>query len=128
MNQPFAQPTLQPIHADDSDYASLLALAIAPAEAELGKSVRVDVERFDRLGHWAFVLGKLEEPGGGRIDYSNTPYAASAAAGSKSDVFVALLRQHDDSWTTVAHATGPSDVAWLPWPEEHGAPRALLGF
>jgi len=28
----------------------------------------------------------------------------------------------------VDFAIGPGDVAWLGWPQEHAAPRALFGF
>lgn len=32
------------------------------------------------------------------------------------------------TWVVVDHAIGPGDVAWLEWPQEHAAPRALFGF
>ncbi|KLI99643.1 hypothetical protein WQ56_11870 [Luteimonas sp. FCS-9] len=31
-------------------------------------------------------------------------------------------------WTLLDHAIGPSDVAWLTWPDTHAAPRHLFGF
>ena len=71
-----------------------------------------------------------------------------------SDVYVALLRTQppadatgdarsdaptdDDAsregataatrWTVLDHAIGPSDVAWLTWPQRYAAPRQLFGF
>lgn len=32
------------------------------------------------------------------------------------------------TWIVLDHAIGPGDVAWLAWPQEHAAPRALFGF
>lgn len=128
MNQSFVQPTLQPIEPHDPAYGHLLSLAKAPAEHDLGKTVDIDADRLDRLGHWAFLLGQLCDVGDDRIDYSDTPYAETASEGGRSNVYAALFKQHDDDWSIVAHATGPTDVAWLSWPEEHGAPGALFGF
>src|SRR5690606_15448052 len=58
-------------------------------------------ERMDRLGGWAFVLGTMRAPGGGRPDLSGTRFAEASAQGAMSDVYVVLLRHEQDS--------GPAD-------------------
>ncbi|MBB6599908.1 hypothetical protein [Luteimonas sp. MC1825] len=163
MNPAFAQATPRQMQAGDDGYALLLETAGAPLQARLGHAVSLDVERLDRLGNWAFVLGTLRAAGGGRFDYQGTPFAAAAAQGGMSDVYVALLRREPDAgdadqaaaaapaeaaardqagvegaddggfppggrWTVLDFAIGPGDVAWLGWPQEHAAPRALFGF
>ncbi|MEN4902420.1 hypothetical protein [Luteimonas sp. TWI662] len=154
MSHAFAQSTVAPQHPGAPGYDVLLDAATAPLRSALGDRVVVEVERLDRLGDWAFLQGTLRAPGGGRPDYAGTPYAERAAAGGMSDVYVALLRAQpaqssadedarepptDDGasteldpptprWTVLDHAIGPSDVAWLTWPETHAAPRQLFGF
>jgi hypothetical protein len=154
MSHAFAQSTVAPQHPGAPGYDALLEAATAPLRSALGDRVVVDVERLDRLGDWAFLQGTLRAPGGSRPDYAGTPYAERAAAGGMSDVYVALLRAqpaptnaadaaseappHDGTpmdanpatsqWTVLDHAIGPSDVAWLTWPQTHAAPRQLFGF
>ncbi len=166
MNPAFAQATPRQMQAGDAGYALLLETASAPLHERLGQDVTLDVERLDRLGNWAFVLGSLRGSDGARFDYHGTPFAEAAAQGGMSDVYVALLRRAPDpdsadhaaaaapadaaardqagdatagdedtdgvapggSWTVLDYAIGPGDVAWLGWPQEHAAPRALFGF
>lgn len=187
MNPSFAQASPQAMHPGDPGYDLLLEAATTPLREALGDRVELDVERMDRIGEWAFVLGSLRAPGGGRPDYADTRFAEAASQGAMSDVYVALLRrEHDEPmtagedaarmaeaagsgqpdaadtsaapaetaaqdqaglqpggsrppvdatvfpaggrWRVLDHAIGPGDVAWLEWPREHAAPRALFGF
>ena len=158
MSATFPQAAPTALHAGDEGYPELLDAATAPLREVLGDRVVVEVERLDCLGRWAFLMGNMRTPGGERPDFRGTAYAAHAAAGSMSDVYVALLRrdppggtaaaadpdgdQEQDpeateaasclalpgEWVLLDHAIGPGDVAWLDWPGEHAAPRAVFGF
>lgn len=164
MPHAFAQSTVVPQQPGDPGYDALLAVATAPLRDAFGDTVTLDVERLDRLGHWAFLQATMRGAEGGRPDYAGTPYAERAQNGGMSDVYVALLRAapavsgddageasadppgtstgadadagdtgvhadaHPVRWTLVDHAIGPSDVAWLTWPQTHAAPRHLFGF
>lgn len=178
MNPSFAQANPQPLAAGDPVHDAVLGVAMTPLNTEFGRNVELAVERIDRLGNWAFVIGNMRSPGGGRIDVSGTRFADAAEQGAMSDVYVALLRREGDAagdasdgaresvaagagpaapaeaaardqaglpqedadaavaaeapqaghWTVVDFAIGPGDVAWLGWPQEHAAPRALFGF
>lgn len=92
MQPVFAQSTVEPQHPGNPGYDALLAAAVAPVDAAFGDRVKVEVERLDRVGRWAFLLGTLRGADGGKPDYSGTPYAERAASGGMSDVYVALLR------------------------------------
>ncbi|MBD7987867.1 hypothetical protein H9645_07475 [Luteimonas sp. Sa2BVA3] len=176
MNPSFAQASPQALVAGDPDQGAVLDAALAPLRAEFG-TVDLVVERMDRLGNWAFVIGDMRSPGGGRLDMSGTRFADAAEQGAMSSVYVALLRREGDAagdasdaatestaagagpaapaeaaardqaglqqedadpavaaetprgrWVVVDFAIGPGDVAWLGWPQEHAAPRALFGF
>lgn len=92
MQPAFAQSTVAPQHPGDPGYDTLLEAATAPVRAQFGDAVRVDVERLDRFGRWAFLQGALRGADGARPGYVGTPYAERAAQGGMSDVYVALLR------------------------------------
>ncbi|MCD9028901.1 hypothetical protein LDO26_11850 [Luteimonas sp. BDR2-5] len=92
MQPVFAQSTVEPQHPGNPGYDALLAAAVAPVHAAFGDSVKVEVERLDRLGRWAFLQGTLRAADGGMPDYTGTPYAERAATGGMSDVYVALLQ------------------------------------
>lgn len=94
MSTTFPQAGPQALHPDDVLYQPLLETATAPLRQLFGKRVVVEVERLDCLGRWAFLQGNMRTPGGQRPDFRGTDYADHAAAGSMSDVYVALLR-HD---------------------------------
>lgn len=95
MQPVFAQSTVSPQRPGDPGYDALLQAATEPLQARFGDAVRVDVERLDRLGRWAFLQGTMRAAEGGRPDYTGTPYAERAAQGGMSDVYVALLQATD---------------------------------
>ena len=93
MSATFPQAAPRALQAGDDGYQELLDAATAPLHEVLGDRVVVDVERLDCLGRWAFLMGNMRTPGGERPDFRGTRYAEHAAAGSMSDLYVALLRR-----------------------------------
>lgn len=130
----------------DAGYDALLALAAAEARAALGKDVSLRPQAVDRSGHWAFVLAQVREPGGAPLSLAGTSFAEAAEAGGVSDLLAVLFRARgeqpppddpaaesgqaaaDETWTVVDRTVLPADVAWLEWPQRHGAPSRLLGI
>src|SRR5690554_1839251 len=92
MNPSFAQATPQPMQPGDAGYEVVLDAATRPLREALGGHVELEVERMDRVGGWAFVLGNMRAPGGGRPDLSRTAFAEASAQGAMSDAYVVLLR------------------------------------
>ena len=92
MNPSFAQATPQPMQPGDAGYEVVLDAATRPLREALGGHVELEVERMDRVGGWAFVLGNMRAPGGGRPDLSGTAFAEASAQGAMSDAYVVLLR------------------------------------
>lgn len=128
---PLAPLSLQP---DDPLYRVLADLAAAGAQAALGKEIELEPEAVDRSGHWAFVRGRLRDPGGTALTLQGTAHEDAAAAGATSDLAVVLFRNGEsdggdpDGWRAIDQAILPTDVAWLDWPQRHGAPGRLLGI
>ncbi|MGY1459705.1 hypothetical protein ACW5F0_13855 [Luteimonas sp. A534] len=115
MNPSFAQATPQSMRPGDAGYDAMLEAATGPLRAALDGKVELDVERMDRLGSWAFVLGTMRAPGGGRPDLSGTRFAEASAQGAMSDVYVVLLRHEQDASPVddgeAVDATGDGDAA-----------------
>ncbi|WP_181776790.1 hypothetical protein [Amycolatopsis pittospori] len=136
MYTPSARSFPQSLNPGDPVRDAVLQAAFARLEDAFDDRVRVEVERLDRIGPWVFLQGTMRGTEIGRPYYAGTGWEARRADGVMSDVYVALLKKVDEravdndarSWRLADHAIGPTDVAWLTWPDEHEAPRALFGF
>ena len=96
-------------------------------EDELNQPVQFMVDQLKIQGDWAFYAGSVQRPDGRPIDFSKTRYASALENG----VFdgpgtFALLRRSAGAWRVVTFVVGPTDVAYLAWPDEHGAPMRLF--
>lgn len=114
---------------------AILRPALQDMAGQLGKPVRLQVKVLRTSGSWAFVKGIMTELNGESIHYQGTPFAPAAEHGAKSPVYAGLFRRADgapdgfpdgDGWRRVTSALGPTDVAWLHWDTEYGAPAALI--
>ncbi len=135
MYTPSARSFPEALSPGDPVREAVFQAATARLDEEFGDRVRVDAQQFDRLGPWAFLQGTMRGAEIGRPYYAGTVYEARRSDGVMSDVYVALLKKSDmgadndaRSWRLSDFAIGPTDVAWLTWPDEHEAPRALFGF
>jgi len=122
MTTALAAPTVE----DRAMRTALLDVARKPVSAALGKPVLFKVRQLRSAGRWAFLLADMEERSGAPLSYAGTPRADAAAHGMVSHAYAALLRQEAKGWTVVAHAIGPTDVAWENWSEDYGAPESLF--
>jgi len=92
-----------------------------------GQAVQFMVDRLRVQGDWAFYAGSIQQPNGRPIDFGKTRYASALENG----VFdgpgtYALLRRNGGRWRVVTFVIGPTDVAYLAWPDEYRAPAALF--
>ncbi|MGH3724015.1 MAG: hypothetical protein ACRDUS_07780 [Mycobacterium sp.] len=121
-----ADPGATALDPASPDGGAILAPAIADATAQLGKPVRLDVRSLKSAEGWAFLWSAMQEPDGGPIDYTGTPFAEPAANGVLSKKYVALLHQDEQGWAIVDKRVGPSDIAWAGWGAQYGAPAAIF--
>lgn len=136
MHTPSARSAPESLGPGDSVREAVLQAATARLGEAFGDRVQVEVEHLNRIGPWVFLQGRMHGTDGGRPYYAGTVYESRRADGVMSDVYVALLKKFDTasadndarSWRLSDYAIGPTDVAWLTWPDEHEAPRALFGF
>ena len=92
----------------------------------MGAPVEFVVGDMRVLGPWAFVYLQPQRPGGGAIDWARTKYAEAWQAGAFDAGVTALLHRTGSGWLVDAYDLGATDVEWIPWPEEYGAPPALF--
>jgi hypothetical protein len=95
-------------------------------QRELNKPMIFRVQTLRVLGSWAFAEVEPLQPNGSPFDYRGTPLAQARRDGVLDSQSVALLRRTGGQWRVVKLAIGPTDVAWIPWPDETGAPAAVF--
>lgn len=105
---------------------AILDAARAPLQQTLDQKVEFVVRQMRVDDDWGFVYAQMQHPGGGAIDYAATSYAEAAKEGGVSQDYAALLHRHDGHWTVRTEVVGPTDPAWLAWPEEYKVPEALF--
>ncbi|WP_309627663.1 hypothetical protein [Brevundimonas sp.] len=92
-----------------------------------GQPVQFMVDRLRVQGDWAFYAGSIQQPNGRPIDFSKTRYASALEEGFfDGPGTFALLRRSAGTWRVVGFVVGPTDVAYLAWPDEYGAPQTLF--
>lgn len=107
------------------DRRTILDAARAPAQADLRKPVRFQVDALNVIDGWAFVYARMLDTDDTPIDLAGTPLAEAAARGGHSRTYAALLQRQQGQWRVLRHSTGPTDAAWLAW-SDAGAPEALF--
>jgi hypothetical protein len=122
-----ARPTASDSTAEVSPERTAVLVALLPAiEAKLGQPAALKPGRVTIDNGWAFVDGQTVQPDGNAIDYSKTPYKEAVAAGAFDDGFSALLRLEGGTWKVLTFNIGATDVPWVEWPKEFGAPKTIL--
>jgi hypothetical protein len=95
-------------------------------ERDLKQKVRFKVDLIRTSGPWAFVRGTPVRPDGRPVDYRRTRHEEARRAGAFDDWFCALLKRSGRRWKPVRVVIGATDVPYVEWPREFGAPKALF--
>lgn len=97
-------------------------------QRELRKPMIFEVEHLRVAGAWAFAEVIPQQPDGSAFSYRGTPLEQAWRDGVVDASSVALLHRVGGQWRVVRLAIGPTDVAWIPWQQETGAPRAVFPY
>lgn len=111
-----------------AERSAILDAARGPVEKVLGKQVVFEVDHLNVLNGWAYLEASMQGPGGQPISYADTSFQHAAELGGKSNLYMALLQRHGDTWKVTVDAVGPTDVAWAVWPAQYGAPEAIFPY
>lgn len=124
---PAPEPQLQ---AAQEEVAPAEAVgALQPVlEAEIGQPLSLEVNAFKLDGDWAFLTVQPRKPDGAPLDWMTTNFAERYENGvlDADGQCFALLKRENGAWRVVDHLIGPTDVGWLAWTDEHGAPASLF--
>lgn len=115
-----------PAHGSAERKAICDALRV-PVIKEFGVKPIFVIQTLNVLGDWAFLAGNLQREDG-------TPYNAEVLHRARKgdgrifdgDSVYGLLRKEKGRWRAAACSVGPTDVSYLPWAREHGAPPILF--
>ena len=97
-----------------------------PVKAELKREVIFKVSRLKVLGQWAFLAGEPLKSDGSPMDYTGTIHEEALREGAFDGGIFALLHLTHGQWVTVRYVIGATDVPYVDWPEETGAPKAIF--
>jgi hypothetical protein len=113
----------------DATTRALLTALTPVISREVGQDVSLQTTNVNVRDEWAFVQAQPKKPDGSAIDWSTTSMAQRAADGvlDGDGATYALLKNENGTWTVLEHAIGPTDVAYIDWAAEHGAPPDILG-
>lgn len=128
---PGAAPSASALPMDvgvgDPRRAPLLAALKAVLAQDLGQPVTLRVDLLREQNGWAFASVRPRTAAGQPIDFLRTRYAERQRDGLlDGDGTYALLAQRGGAWKVLQFDLGPTDVSWAAWPEEFGAPNAVV--
>ncbi len=112
---------------DDPDRKPILDAIRPRVESEMRGPVEFVVRSIRAQGGFAFAVLDPQRPGGKPISPAETGHADAAEFMDGLTVY-ALVLWSNDRWNLVDAVTGPTDVAYEPWPAIYGAPPAIFGF
>ena len=121
-----AQGEVSTPRSGDRERRAILDALRVPVEKELGPKLVFKVDHLKVQGGWAFLRGVPQRPGGRAVDYKGTVYAQAREDGVFDDWVCALLRKRGGKWQVVKYVIGATDVPYVGWDEEFGAPAAIF--
>jgi len=98
----------------------------APVVKELKQRVIFVVQRLAVCGDWAFLEAMPRKPNGRPVDWSLGVYADAVADDMCGGYIHALLVKTGGHWRVREHVVCATDVPWVGWAEQYGAPAALF--
>jgi len=110
--------------------ADVLAASAPIVSATIGLPVSLSPTTVNIQDDWAWVVAQPQTPEGGTIDWSATTFAEDAELGvlDGGGTTYVLLKRENGAWRVLDHVVGPTDVAWINWPTQYGAPAELMGL
>lgn len=123
-----APPAAPPVASADAASAVLLAAATPVIAEEFGQPISLAPTTVRIQDDWAWLVAQPQTPSGGEIDLSTTRFASAVENGvfDGNGTTYVLLKRENGAWRVIDHAIGPTDVAWVDWPQRYGAPASVM--
>ena len=97
-----------------------------PVVQALKQPVVFVVARLSVCGNWAFIEAEPQQPGGRPVDWTVGTYADAVADDMCGGYVHALLVKKGGTWRVREHVICATDVPYVTWAQEFGAPAALF--
>ena len=97
-----------------------------PVMKVLGQRVIFVVSDLKVCGSWAFIAAEPKRPNGQPVDWSRGVYADAVADDMCGGFVHALLVKKGGRWRVREHVICATDVPWVTWSNDFGAPPALF--
>jgi len=105
---------------------AIMGAVRAPVEKDLNQDVKFLVKKFAVCGNWAFLEALPQKPNGKPVNWALSSYAEDAAAGMCGFHVDALLIKKGARWMVRYYEICATDVPYVTWPKDYGAPAALF--
>jgi len=97
-----------------------------PVMAELNQRVVFVVHTLRVCGEWAFIEASPQQPSGKPVVWRKTLYADAVRQDMCGGMVHSLLVKTSGRWRVKTHVVCATDVPWVAWAEDFGAPRKTL--
>jgi hypothetical protein len=97
-----------------------------PVMEELKQRVVFVVMQLKVCGDWAFLEANPQQPDGRPVDWTMGVYADAVADDMCGGYVHALLVKTVGRWRVREHVICATDVPWVDWAQQFGAPAALF--
>jgi hypothetical protein len=112
--------------AGSAERKAIMDTVREPVVGELKQQVIFLAKKLAVCRDWAFLEAKPRQPDGSPLDWSTTPYSEAYAEGMCGGYVHALLVKDKGNWRVRVYEICASDVPWVTWAEEYGAPPELF--
>lgn len=97
-----------------------------PVMEALRQPVVFVVSQLNVCGKWAFLEATPQRPDGSPVDWTTGAYADAVADDMCGGLVHALFVKTGGRWQVRHHVICATDVVYVTWPEDFGAPAALF--
>ncbi len=113
--------------AESAERRAIINALRAPVQRELRQPVIFRVSQLKAQNDWAFLIGTPLQSSGTEINYRRTRYQRLIDEGMfDGSTIYALLRRRGSVWRVITYVIGPTDVPYVTWSQDHGAPAAIF--
>jgi hypothetical protein len=107
--------------------AAIMDALRAPVQRRIGRRVIFKVSKLRVYRGWAFIEAEPRAPSGAAMNWRGTRYEEAWRSGAFGGLVHGLLR-YQGRWRVVTMVIGASDVPYVGWWRQYGAPRTIFPY
>jgi hypothetical protein len=111
-----------------SERKAIMDAVRGPVQDYLKLPVVFVAKKFAACRGWAFLEAEPQMSNGRPLNWAATPFAADMAEGMCGGYIHALLVKQNGRWRVRDLAVCATDVPWVTWPKDFGAPPELFPY